>query len=79
MVTRGFVTIDKDRCKSCGLCVEHCPKKLLRISNELYHTGFHPAEWVDPKGECTGCGICYTHCPDAAITIRVYRKKREKT
>lgn len=36
-------TIDEDRCKGCGLCVEFCPFGHLRIDEHLNVAGYHPA------------------------------------
>ncbi|MEN6546368.1 MAG: 4Fe-4S binding protein [Armatimonadia bacterium] len=62
------LTVREDRCKACGLCIGHCPKKNLRPSAAMNEAGYHPVEQVDPK-ECTGCGICAVMCPDVCFTI----------
>ncbi len=63
------VVIDEERCKSCGLCVEACPKNLLAISDELNKKGYRPVKFVDEKGECIGCAFCAISCPDVAIEV----------
>lgn len=68
---RGLVETNPNECKGCGLCVEACPPKCLRLSARLNRYGYHPAEYV---GEgCTGCGICYFACPEPG-GIRVLRR-----
>lgn len=63
------VKFNEERCKSCGLCVNVCPKKILRISAEKMNTkGYRPAEVSDCK-KCIGCAFCATVCPDCAISI----------
>ena len=62
-------TIDKDRCKGCGLCVTVCPKSVLELSNEVSSNGYFPAFQARPE-DCIHCAICCTMCPDVAITIR---------
>ncbi|MBN1300671.1 MAG: 4Fe-4S dicluster domain-containing protein [Melioribacteraceae bacterium] len=62
------IEIEPDLCKECGLCVEACPPKVLRISNNLNVMGYHPVEYIG-RG-CTSCGICFYVCPEpGAITI----------
>lgn len=64
----SYITIDKDKCKACYLCISECPKKLLKISNETNSLGNHVVEFCDPNNECLGCAMCATRCPDLAIT-----------
>lgn len=65
----GKIIINKELCKSCGLCVSACPFKLITISNELNKSGFHPAKFEDKAGKCLACGFCYRTCPDVAIEV----------
>jgi len=63
------VTFNEDRCKGCSLCVDACPKKILRISEiKLNEKGYHPAEITD-QSACIGCAFCATMCPDVVITV----------
>ena len=62
------VTINEKYCKACGLCVEVCPKRLIKCADKLNAAGVAPARW-DGVLECTGCSLCYLVCPDAAIEI----------
>lgn len=63
------ITFRTDTCKGCGLCVEACPKKILRISPEVINkNGHHPAEIVDAS-LCIACASCATMCPDCVIKI----------
>jgi 2-oxoglutarate ferredoxin oxidoreductase subunit delta len=74
---RGRVEINQDECKGCGLCVESCSPKALKLSAELNHAGVHPAQLTGEA--CSGCGICYFVCPEpGAITVyRLEAQKRE--
>ena len=65
---RGLLRIDTDECKGCGLCVEACPPKVIRLSDRLNHSGYRTAIYAG-KG-CSGCGICFMACPEpGAITV----------
>lgn len=68
----NHIIIDKNKCKACFLCMEECPKKLIKISNETNNLGNRVVEFSDTKGECLGCAMCAKRCPDLAIT-EVYR------
>lgn len=64
----NYIKIDKKKCKACYLCVDVCPKKLIKKGEEQNLLGNFPAEFVDPKNECLGCAMCAMRCPDLAIT-----------
>ncbi len=69
-VSRGNVKVNYEECKGCGLCVDSCPPKCLKLGTGLNTYGAHPAEYA---GEgCTGCGICFYCCPEPGA-ITVYR------
>jgi len=70
VTARGYVAVNSDECKSCGLCIEACPPKCLRFARALSAYGVHPAEYAGDK--CTGCGICFYCCPEPGA-ITVYR------
>jgi len=64
------VKILEDRCKGCQLCVNVCPKSLLKPSTRANQKGYLVIEWEDSKvGGCMGCGACYEVCPEQAIRI----------
>ena len=74
-MAKGWVYIDEDRCKGCGLCVASCAQEVLALSTKHFNAkGYRPAEYVDPEGKCTACTNCATMCPDLAITV--YRSRR---
>jgi 2-oxoglutarate ferredoxin oxidoreductase subunit delta len=62
------VLIKKDKCKSCGLCLEYCPLHHLALSQDLNCRGMAYA-CVVPETKCSGCGICFTVCPEVCIEI----------
>lgn len=69
---KGFISIDKEVCKGCYLCVSVCPLKLIGVSDKLNMKGFYPAEpkdTEDNKKGCTACTQCALTCPDVAIEV----------
>jgi len=65
---RGLLRVDTEECKGCGLCVEACPPKVIRLSERLNHYGYRTAMYAGTG--CTGCGICFMACPEpGAITV----------
>ena len=63
------ITIERNRCKGCGLCVATCPKKLLALDNEnLNEKGYSPAVMTDIT-KCIACAFCAKICPDCVITV----------
>lgn len=66
------IVIDKNKCKACYLCINECPKKLLKVGSETNNLGVHTVEFNDPAKECLGCAMCALRCPDLAITA-VYK------
>ncbi len=64
---KGKVVIEWEMCKSCGFCVEHCPKGTLAISEKHNSKGYYPAEQVNE--DCNGCAICATMCPEGIIEV----------
>ncbi len=63
------LTFKTELCKGCGLCVEACPKKILRIAKDkINKKGHSPVEMTD-QSQCIGCAFCATMCPDCIITV----------
>ena len=62
------IVVLPEYCKSCGLCIEACPKQVLAQGEKINAKGYFPVEPVKPEA-CIGCGLCATMCPDIAIEI----------
>lgn len=55
-------TVYANWCKSCGICIALCPKKVY----DKNETG---GPVVARPDDCIGCRICEVHCPDFAMSI----------
>lgn len=74
-MAKGFVVIDVDRCKGCGLCTNVCPANILVLSPDTFNAkGYHPVMVTDAE-KCIGCASCARICPDVVFTV--YRQKRQ--
>lgn len=62
------VIFNDSLCKGCSLCVNACPKKILRLSNRYNKMGYAVAECIN-EDECISCAFCATMCPDCVIEI----------
>ncbi len=62
------ITIDKNHCKGCELCVQVCPQKIIAMSKDITVRGYFYAQVHDPS-RCIGCCICAITCPDVAIEV----------
>jgi 2-oxoglutarate ferredoxin oxidoreductase subunit delta len=62
------ITIDREKCKGCLLCVGVCPKGLLQAEEALNRRGINPVRCKNNK-ECLGCGLCAIICPDCCIEV----------
>ncbi len=74
---KGTITIDRELCKGCYLCISVCPNQLITVSERLNQKGYYPAEFSESGDQnedphCTGCAMCALICPDVAI--EVYRE-----
>jgi 2-oxoglutarate ferredoxin oxidoreductase subunit delta len=65
----GPVSVDRELCKACGICIELCPEKVFDADKSAYPVVERPAD-------CTQCLLCELHCPDFAIEVKRRAKKR---
>jgi len=59
---KTHITIYKNWCKKCGICVAFCPKKVLAVDQEGY-------PFCKDNKACSGCGLCELRCPDFAVAV----------
>ena len=63
---KGIVNIFPEKCKGCGFCIEFCPTKILKFSDDFNNKGYHYPINIKPEN-CSGCDLCGLYCPDFAI------------
>ena len=65
------IRIHDDLCKSCKLCIDACPRKIIAMDGvKINSMGFHPAAPTpDNEEKCNGCMFCAIVCPDCAIEV----------
>jgi 2-oxoglutarate ferredoxin oxidoreductase subunit delta len=70
---KGKISIDRERCKGCYLCIRACPEHLISPDTNANSTGVYPASFSGSAGtgesKCIACGSCYQVCPDTAIEV----------
>ena len=54
------VSINREWCKGCGICVAFCPKKVMILDDE-------DKAFRARTERCKYCGLCELLCPDIAI------------
>lgn len=62
------IVINPNYCKGCGICIDFCPKKVLKSSEDINAKGYRLPEVVDIDA-CTQCQLCEIVCPDFAIAV----------
>ncbi len=62
------ITINKEKCKGCLLCVSVCPQGLIIVAEELNLRGVKPVKFKS-GGKCIGCSMCAVICPDCCIEV----------
>jgi 2-oxoglutarate ferredoxin oxidoreductase subunit delta len=65
------VTLDRDLCKACGICIALCPEEVFDRDGQGYPVIARP-------DDCTSCLLCELHCPDFALEVRRPIKRRPK-
>lgn len=61
-ILKGKLTIKKEWCKGCNICVEFCPKNVLELKDEKIS--------IKNLEACIQCNMCGKMCPDFAVSIK---------
>ena len=61
-----LVTIDVEKCKGCGDCVENCAVQMLALE-EI--DGKMVATFAGDPSDCLGCLSCEESCEEGSITV----------
>ena len=64
MYIHNVVTLEAhpDKCTGCGICIEVCPREVLRMSDRKVS--------IIDRDACIECGACSRNCSFEAITVR---------
>lgn len=57
-----WVKVDKEKCSSCGVCVELCPRDVLRLDSK-------GNPYMEYRDDCWYCDVCKFVCPKEAIYL----------
>jgi ferredoxin len=60
----------EERCVGCGICVDACPMKILKMENDLCI--------MADISRCLECGTCIRECPQDAIVIPGVKLSEER-
>lgn len=59
---RGHVTIEIEKCITCGLCARSCPPGALLVDRAA-------GTWTINRFDCVQCGSCVNVCPKKCLQI----------
>lgn len=55
------ISMDRDKCISCGICTKRCQLNVFEKKNKTIYMN---------NEKCVGCGICTTSCPKNALKLK---------
>lgn len=56
------LNLDSDKCTSCGICLDVCPREVLVVKESRVV--------IQDRDACIECGACALNCPFSAISVR---------
>ncbi len=71
------ITVHRHFCKGCEICVEVCPKDVLKMVVALDRWEGTIVEVINIDN-CNACMLCEYQCPDFAIEVFNVKKEQKK-
>ena len=65
-VEMNLFTIDQEKCKRDGMCVQECPAQIIVFKEK----DAFPSLIEDAEAFCIDCGHCVAVCPHGALTLK---------
>ena len=65
-MSKHVISISKDKCIGCSMCVKDCPANNIRLKNKTA---------CIISNDCVMCGHCAAVCPKGAVTISGYEEQ----
>lgn len=56
------LTVEKEKCIGCGMCMEVCPHAVLAMNG-------HKQVQILDRDACMECGACALNCPTEALRV----------
>ena len=75
-VVNGVAVIDEDKCTACGMCINKCPKHIIKFipkKNKVWVPCSNNEKGAITKQYCSvgciGCKMCEKDCPVGAVKV----------
>ena len=67
------LTLDKNKCTGCGVCMEICPREAIQVTRTPKADGKNaqPPTVTIIKEKCHYCGMCEAICPFGALSTKI--------
>jgi len=67
------LTLDKNKCTGCGVCMEICPREAIEVKKAPKAKGekAQPPTVTIIKEKCHYCGMCEAICPFGALSTKI--------
>lgn len=57
-----WIEPDREKCISCGICVNYCPRDVLRMGEDHF-------PYMKYRDDCWYCDVCTFVCPKNALKL----------